>query len=84
MGFPQTHTAQAARLVVLCQLAVRHLRGQVRSSLSQQTPPYPNTPHSNMSCLPGPSASPQERQEEGPAGWRGLLKPVDKKSPAER
>ncbi|XP_019603073.2 MICAL-like protein 2 isoform X2 [Rhinolophus sinicus] len=32
----------------------------------------------------GASASPQEGQEAGPAGWRGLLKPVEKKNPADR
>ncbi|XP_053782866.1 MICAL-like protein 2 isoform X2 [Desmodus rotundus] len=32
----------------------------------------------------GPSASSQEGQEDGPAGWRGRLKPVEKRSPAER
>lgn len=32
----------------------------------------------------GTSASPQEGQEAGPAGWRGLLKPVEKKNPADR
>ncbi|ELK09224.1 MICAL-like protein 2 [Pteropus alecto] len=36
------------------------------------------------SLAKGPSASPQEGQEDGPARWRGLLKPVDKSSPAER
>ncbi|XP_039732345.1 MICAL-like protein 2 [Pteropus medius] len=36
------------------------------------------------SLAKGPSASPQEGQEDGPARWRGLLKPVDKNSPAER
>uniref|UniRef100_A0A671FMQ9 MICAL like 2 n=1 Tax=Rhinolophus ferrumequinum TaxID=59479 RepID=A0A671FMQ9_RHIFE len=30
------------------------------------------------------SASPQEGQDAGPAGWRGLLKPVEKKNPADR
>ncbi|XP_036993770.2 MICAL-like protein 2 isoform X2 [Artibeus jamaicensis] len=32
----------------------------------------------------GPKASAQEGQEEGPAGWRGRLKPVEKGSPAKR
>ncbi|XP_066199984.1 MICAL-like protein 2 isoform X2 [Saccopteryx leptura] len=32
----------------------------------------------------GPSASPKEGQEDGPAGWRGRLKPVEKKNPVER
>ncbi|XP_023378143.1 MICAL-like protein 2 [Pteropus vampyrus] len=36
------------------------------------------------SLAKGLSASPQEGQEDGPARWRGLLKPVDKNSPAER
>ncbi|KAM5301270.1 MICAL-like protein 2 isoform 2-T2 [Glossophaga mutica] len=32
----------------------------------------------------GPSASTQQGQEDGPAAWRGRLKPVEKRSPAER
>ncbi|XP_036913855.1 MICAL-like protein 2 isoform X2 [Sturnira hondurensis] len=32
----------------------------------------------------GPRASTQEGQDDGPAGWRGRLKPVQKGSPAER
>lgn len=34
--------------------------------------------------LAGPSASAQKDEEDGPAGWRGRLKPVEKKNPAER
>ncbi|XP_014390759.1 PREDICTED: MICAL-like protein 2 [Myotis brandtii] len=33
---------------------------------------------------PGPSAGSQKDQVDGPAAWRGRLKPVEKKHPAER
>lgn len=52
------------------------------ASLSRQTPPYPTTHHPALHS--GPSASPQEGQEDGPAGWRARLKPVEKKDHTER
>ncbi|XP_054946743.1 MICAL-like protein 2 isoform X3 [Physeter macrocephalus] len=42
--------------------------------------PEPQAPRAEAAS----SASPQEGQEDGPAGWRARLKPVEKKSPAER
>lgn len=65
-------------------VAVGRWQGEAQPSLQ--------TPHSQHSLLiprplashPDGSASPQEGQEDGPAGWRANLKPVDRRSPAER
>ena len=45
-----------------------------RGSLSQQ----------HARSHPGPGVSPQDGPEDRPAGWRARLKPVEKKSPADR
>ncbi|XP_016812474.2 MICAL-like protein 2 isoform X5 [Pan troglodytes] len=51
---------------------------------SRPKPEAPKAKGKSTTLTQDMSASPQEGQEDGPAGWRANLKPVDRRSPAER
>ncbi|XP_032004478.1 MICAL-like protein 2 [Hylobates moloch] len=51
---------------------------------SKPKPEAPTAKGKSTTLTQDRSASPQEGQEDGPAGWRANLKPVDRRSPAER
>lgn len=51
---------------------------------SRPKPEAPTAKGKSTTLTQDRSASPQEGQEDGPAGWRANLKPVDRRSPAER
>nr|XP_028701315.1 MICAL-like protein 2 isoform X2 [Macaca mulatta] len=51
---------------------------------SRPKPEAPTAKGKSTTLTQDGSASPQEGQEDGPAGWRANLKPVDRRSPAER